>query len=48
VLVRDAGTPGVLDQDDVMVHTLFASPHEQRLADSGYADRPVEIRRFTQ
>jgi len=46
VLVRDRGTIGVLDDQDVMMHTLFDSPKEQPIADSGYADKPVEIRRF--
>jgi hypothetical protein len=46
VFVRDAGVPGVLDDADVMVHTLFESPHESTLAASGYADRPVEVRRW--
>jgi cell wall-associated NlpC family hydrolase len=46
VLVRDAGQIGVLDADDVIVHALFASPHEVRLADSGYGDRPLELRRW--
>ena len=46
VLVEDRGTKGVLDQDDVMMHTLFDSPKEQPIADSGYADKPVELRRW--
>jgi cell wall-associated NlpC family hydrolase len=46
VFVRDLGVAGVLDDADVMVHALFESPHEQALADSGYADRPVEVRRW--
>jgi cell wall-associated NlpC family hydrolase len=47
-LSQDRGVPGVLDQDDLMMHTLFASPREQAIADSGYADRPVEILRWTE
>lgn len=47
VLTVDRGTKGVLDDQDLMMHTLFDSPKEQAIADSGYADRPVEVRRFT-
>jgi hypothetical protein len=46
-LVEDRGTPGVLDDQDIMMHTLFDSPKAQPIADSGYADKPVELRRFT-
>ena len=46
-LVEDRGTIGVLDDQDIIMHTLFDSPKEQALADSGYADKPVELRRFT-
>jgi len=45
-LAADRGTPGILDDQDLMMHTLFDSPKEQAIADSGYADRPVEVRRF--
>ena len=45
-LAEDRGVPGVLDQDDVMVHTLFDSPKRQRIAESGYADNPVEVLRW--
>jgi len=45
-LAQDNGTIGVLDDQDVMVHTLFDSPKEQAIADSGYADTPVELRRW--
>ena len=45
-IVEDKGTIGVLDDQDIMMHTLFDSPKEQRIADSGYADKPVELRRF--
>ena len=47
VLTVDRGTLGVLDDHDLMMHTLFDSPKEQPIADSGYADRPLEVRRFT-
>lgn len=46
VLVEDRGTPGVLDDQDVMMHALFDTPKEQPIADSGYADKPVELRRW--
>lgn len=46
VLAEDRGVPGVLDDQDYMMHTLFDSPKAQPIADSGYADRPVEVRRF--
>jgi hypothetical protein len=29
-----------------MMHTLFDSPKEQAIADTGYADDPVELRRL--
>jgi hypothetical protein len=45
-LAADRGTPGVLDDQDLMMHTLFDSPKEQAIGESGYADRPVEVRRF--
>jgi hypothetical protein len=45
-IVEDKGTIGVLDDQDIMMHTLFDSPKEQKIADSGYADKPVELRRF--
>ena len=46
VLAEDRGMIGVLDDQDLMMHTLFDSPKEQAIADSGYADKPVELRRF--
>ncbi len=45
-LVADRGQKGVLDDADILMHTLFASPKEQPLADTGYADRPLEVRRW--
>ncbi len=47
-LSQDRGVPGVLDSADLMMHALFASPREEPIADSGYADKPVEIRRWTE
>lgn len=46
VLTRDRGTPGVLDDQDLMMHTLFDSPKEEPIADSGYAHTRVEVRRL--
>lgn len=45
-LALDRGTIGVLDDQDLVMHTLFDSPKEQAIADTGYADQPVELRRF--
>jgi hypothetical protein len=45
-LAADRGTIGVLDDQDLMMHTLFDTPREQAIADTGYADKPVELRRF--
>ena len=45
-LAEDRGTIGVLDDQDLMLHTLFDSPKEQAIADSGYADTTVELRRW--
>jgi hypothetical protein len=46
VLVEDRGTIGVLDDKDIIMHTLFDTPRELPIADSGYADTAVELRRF--
>ena len=45
-LTADKGEKGVLDDQDLILHTLFDSPKEQPIADSGYAQTAVEIRRF--
>ena len=45
-LAEDKGTKGVLDDQDLMIHTLFDSPKLQKIADSGYAQYAVEVRRF--
>lgn len=45
-LTADRGQPGILDDQDLMMHTLFDSPKEQPIADSGYAQTPVELRRW--
>lgn len=46
VLSKDRGTVGVLDDQDLMMHTLFDSPKEEPIATSGYAHTPVELRRL--
>jgi hypothetical protein len=46
VLVEDRGTIGVLDTQDRMAHTLFESPHEEPIADSGYAGTQVDVMRW--
>lgn len=45
-LYQDRGTLGVVDVDDVMIHTLFDSPKEQAIRDSGYAENPISILRW--
>ena len=45
-LVEDRGTRGVLDTADLMLHTLFDSPKQQPIAESGYADNPVKVLRW--
>ena len=46
VLSVDRGQRGVLDDQDLMMHALFDTPKEQAIADSGYAETPVELRRL--
>lgn len=46
VLVEDRGTIGVLDTADRMAHTLFESPHEEPIADSGYQGTRVQVLRW--
>jgi hypothetical protein len=46
VLAEDRGTIGVLDDQDLVMHILFDSPKEVAIADTGYADQPLELRRF--
>ena len=47
VLVEDRGRVGVLDHEDIMVHTLFESPHEQAIGDTGhYATTWIETLRW--
>jgi hypothetical protein len=45
-LVEDRGRRGILDDQDLMMHTLFDSPKEQAIAESGYAQTIVELRRW--
>jgi cell wall-associated NlpC family hydrolase len=45
-LAVDRGVEGVLDDQDLMIHTLFDSPREQAIGETSYADKPVELRRF--
>jgi hypothetical protein len=45
-LVEDRGTIGVLDTADVMMHTLFDSPKQQAIADSGYANNAIKVLRW--
>jgi hypothetical protein len=46
VLAQDRGQAGVLDDQDLMMHTLFDTPKEQAIADSTYQDQPLELRRL--
>ncbi len=46
VLVEDRGEPGILDDQDIMMHALLDTPKQQAIADSGYADTAIELRRF--
>jgi cell wall-associated NlpC family hydrolase len=46
VVTIDRGRPGVLDVEDLMMHTLFDSPKEQAIGESGYADNPVSVLRW--
>ena len=45
-LTEDRGEPGVLDTDDIMMHTLFASPQRQRIGNSGYGGYGIEVLRW--
>jgi len=45
-LAGDKGEAGVLDDQDIVMHTLFDSPKEQAIKDTGYAGTPVELRRW--
>ena len=46
VLTSDRGIPGRLDHQDVMFHSYFASPREQSLGDSAYANTWIEVRQW--
>ncbi|MCE9578263.1 MAG: hypothetical protein K8W52_34370 [Deltaproteobacteria bacterium] len=45
-LVEDRGTIGVLDEDDIIMHALFDTPKEVRIADSGYGGLPIQVLRW--
>jgi hypothetical protein len=45
-LAGDHGEKGVLDDQDVVLHTLFDSPKIQAIKDTGYAGTPAELRRW--
>lgn len=45
-LVEDRGVKGVLDTEDVMMHTFFASPREQPVGETAYADAPIKVIRW--
>lgn len=46
VLVEDRDPIGVLDDGDVMMHSLFDTPKEVPIRDSTYADTHTELRRW--
>jgi hypothetical protein len=46
VLTADRGVPGVLDHEDVMMHSYFASPREQAIGESAYGGTWIEVRRW--
>jgi hypothetical protein len=46
VLTEDREPVGVLDDGDVMMHSLFDTPKEVAIRDSTYADTPTELRRW--
>ena len=45
-LVRDEAPVGVLSTSDVMIHTSWAEPAEQPLAESGWGSQPLRVLRF--
>ncbi len=45
-LAEDRGVPGVLDTQDIMMHTLFASPREQAIGETSYAETSIEVLRW--
>jgi hypothetical protein len=46
VLSEDREPRGILDDGDIMMHSLFDTPKEVTIADSTYADTPIELRRW--
>lgn len=46
VLTADRGQKGVLDGEDVMLHALYDSPHEEAIGTAGYGERRVELLRW--
>ena len=46
VLTVDREPIGVLDDGDLMMHSLFDTPKEVPIRDSTYADTPTELRRW--
>lgn len=46
-LVRDEPPLGVLSGSDVMIHTCWAEPTEQSIAEAGWGNREVRVLRFS-
>jgi len=46
VVVEDRGHIGLLDQGDIMFHTLFKSPEMEPIGDTAYASRTLKVLRW--
>jgi len=46
VLTRDVEPIGILDDGDIMMHSLFDTPKEVAIRDSNYADTHIQLRRW--
>ena len=46
VLTADRGEIGVLDGEDLMMHALYDSPHEEGIGAAGYGERRIELLRW--
>jgi hypothetical protein len=46
VLTEDREPLGILDDGDIMMHSLFDTPKEVPIRDSNYADTAIELRRW--
>lgn len=46
ILFEDKPPVGVIDEDDLILHTCWAPPTVQRIGDSGCASTPIRVLRF--